>query len=176
MAANIVAGGLSSAARGGSFTDGFRNSAYSSAAAWIFESTVGWAADPKSGETVLGETTYKPNPDGTIPESARWKNVSGINEPLTIGADGKPEFWANVTKQGGFLGNIVNAISGGRAVSQLHDTWWNPVNNAPGTMFGFGFNPVTNVATMLPAAGVTYGALLNSVPYVDHAMIYSGGR
>lgn len=81
-------------------------------------------------------------------------------------------FWANLDKQGGFFGKIVNSLAGGRATSQLHDTWWNPVNGNPGTMFGLGFNAFTNWGTMLPAAGLTYGALMHTIPYVDHAMIY----
>jgi len=37
-------------------------------------------------------------------------------------------------------------------------------------MFGFSFNAATNWGTMLPAAAVTYGSLLNS-PYAGQAVI-----
>ena len=38
------------------------------------------------------------------------------------------------------------------------------------TMFGLGFNAFTNWGTMLPAAAVTYGALLND-PYARQSIM-----
>lgn len=176
FAVNSLTGGVVSEARGGSFGDGLRYAAISSGAAWAFQNVVGWAADPKRGEGLARpDGTYVPNPDGRIPEYARWANVSGRNVELAR-ENGELKFWENLDKQGGFLGKLVNSISGGRAVSQLHDTWWNPVNGNPGSVLGVGFNPLTNWGTMLPAAGLTYGALMHTVPYVDHAIIYGKVR
>jgi len=173
VVANALAGGLSSAARGGDFAEGFRNSAYTSGAAWAFTSVVGWAADSKQGEGLASPNgRYEPNPDGTIPESARWTNVSGFNKELILDESGRPVFWANLGNQGGFISNIVNALPGGRATSQFHDTPLNP----GGALGGVATNPLINWGTMLPAAGLTYGALLNTVPYVDHAIIYGKAR
>ncbi|MBD3813531.1 MAG: hypothetical protein IE917_15100 [Betaproteobacteria bacterium] len=59
-------------------------------------------------------------------------------------------------------GTVINYMPGINATGVLHDTWWNPTNGQPGSMFGFRFNAVTNWGTMLPAAAVTFGALLNN--------------
>lgn len=56
------------------------------------------------------------------------------------------------------------------AISYLHDSWWNDVNGQASTYFGVGFNPVTNLGTMLPAAAITYGALLDNT-YAGQAVV-----
>lgn len=58
----------------------------------------------------------------------------------------------------------------GEIVSDPIYTSWNPVNGQPGSMFGFGFNAVTNWGPMLPAAAITYGALLDKT-YAGQAVV-----
>jgi hypothetical protein len=94
-------------------------------------------------------------------------NVTGRNEALSFDANGKSYFWVNLDKQGGFISNVMNTIPGINATGGLHDTWWNPRNGNPGSMFGFGFNGATNWGTMLPAAAFTGAA-----QYPDVSRVY----
>jgi len=178
LAANSLAGGATSAAQGGSFADGVRNSFATGSAAWLYTNTVyadtaGRAANPMPGRVNPDGTIYEPNfSDGRIPENILANNfdIVGQNKALSITGNGWTDFWTNLDKQGGFIGRTLNYIPGINATGVLHDTWWNSVSGQPGSMFGFGFNAGTNWGTMLPAAAVTYGTLLNS-PYAGQAVI-----
>ena len=179
LAAQSVSGGLASAAQGGSFADGFRNSFATGSAAWLYTSTVyadttGRAANPMPGQRLASpDGTYSALRDGRVPENLITTNLIGLNDPnnpAVFTGNAWSDLWANLGKQGGFPGTIVNYIPGINATGVLHDTWWNPVNGRPGTMFGFGFNAFTNWGTMLPAAAVTYGALLND-PYARQSIM-----
>lgn len=59
-------------------------------------------------------------------------------------------------KQGGALSVVLNQVPGVNATGYLHDTWWNKWATQ-----GIHFNALTNYGTMLPAAAVTYGAILS---------------
>jgi hypothetical protein len=169
-----------SAAQGGSFGDGFRNSFATGSATWLYTSTVyansaGRAANPMPGQGLpSADGTYTPNfSDGRVPENLVMTNLIGLNDrgnPAVFTGNAWTDFWANLGKQGGFPGTVINYIPGINATGVLHDTWWNPVNGQPGSMFGFGFNAVTNWGTMLPAAAITYGALLDKT-YAGQAVV-----
>ena len=165
------AGGALSELQGGQFINGFRNSFGSGSSAWLYVNTVyadptGKAANPMPGDGLANpDGTYPPNfSDGRIPENLLASNVNviGQNSSLVLTGNAWTDFWVNLDKQGGFIGTVANYIPGINATGVLHDTWWNPVNGQPGSMFGFKFNLVTNWGSMLPAAAVTYGALLNN--------------
>lgn len=119
---------------------------------------------------VRSDGTYDPLEDGRIGATDIVRNVVGQNKALDLTGSTWNQFWANLDKQGGFISSVVNYIPGINATGVLHDTWWNPVNGKPGSMFGFGFNAVTNWGTMLPAAAVAYGALLND-PYARQSIM-----
>ena len=63
-------------------------------------------------------------------------------------------FWHDLLNQGGPLGKALNVIPGMNAGAAFHDDIFN--QNYITT-----FNAFTNYGTMLPAAVVTYGSLLD---------------
>jgi hypothetical protein len=141
--ANSLAGGVSSAAQGGSFADGFRNSFATGSASWLYTNTVGWAADPKSGEGLALRGPNDPPPP--------FVNTIGTQDQRLVG-----DFWKDFAKEGGALSNFLNHIPGINAVSKLHDTI--VIQYDPGTMMR---DYIMNAPTMLPAAAVTYASLLD---------------
>ncbi len=64
------------------------------------------------------------------------------------------DFWDDLGKQGGPLSKAANLIPGINATAALHDYWFNRPDHPE-------FITFNNVGTMLPAAAMTYGALLN---------------
>lgn len=58
------------------------------------------------------------------------------------------------------MSRALNYLPGLNAVAQLHDTIFNRLP--------LDFNLLTNVGTMLPAAFLTYGALVDSLPADKH--------
>jgi hypothetical protein len=95
----------------------------------------------------LADGTYDPYALGQ--QAPKNRAVFGVNKPLT------GDFWENFWKQGGFIGKVGNLFPGGNAVAGLHDYWMN-MAAANGT-----FNALTNVATMLPAAALSYAGQLD---------------
>lgn len=148
--------------------EGMKTGLLTSVASITYVRTVGQMANPSPGQGLANpDGTYKPLANGQIPTEylVSNSNIIGDNQPLTFNADGKLNFWDNFTKQGGFISNTVNMLPGINATGALHDTWWNQE-----TFFGFKFNALTNWGTMLPAAAISYGAMLDS-PYTSHARI-----
>lgn len=84
-------------------------------------------------------------------------SIMGLNEPLVNTGNAWNDFWANIGKQGAFPGNVLNyVLPAGNAIGVLHDTGWEPYRQY--------FNAFTNWGTMVPAALVTYGAVLDASP------------
>jgi filamentous hemagglutinin len=84
-------------------------------------------------------------------EGGREGKNFGLNESCTS---------IFVICQGGPISNAMNQIPGANSIATLHDTWMNWFDeNKMG-------NTVTNVGTMLPAAFISYGALLDQFYYL----------
>jgi RHS repeat-associated protein len=158
LAMNSLAGGVTSAAQGGNFGDGFKYAAVGSSlimgatkAADYYKSRVGGPVRMGPGDTLpeafneQGEwgLGYYPPVDGRAP-GVNF-NVIGLNEHLV-----KNDFLRNFFRQAGPLSNTLNYVPGINAVAHLHDWWFNS-NTLP-------FNSIVNVGSMLPAAGITYSA------------------
>ena len=159
-------------------TDGLKSGLVTSLASFTYKSTVGQMANPSPGVGLSNANDTSMQPDGmykvikgllirNIPSDVLENNynIIGLNEiPLVYNSDGTLAFWANLSKQGGFISSVMNAIPGINATAALHDTWWNP-----GKFMGLGFNGATNWGTMLPAAVITYGAMAGS-PYLGNSV------
>jgi RHS repeat-associated protein len=124
--------------------------AVASAASAFYNETVSFKPNPLPGDTLNpgmpDEGVYKWNSLGQPPSGMA---VFGSNVPLT------GDFWADVWKQGGFIGKLGNSLFSGNAIAALHDTWVNQM-----TMSGT-FNQFNNISTMFPALVVTEAALLS---------------
>ena len=156
VGAKAAASGLMARVQGG---DGLRALGVQIAtgtSAELFRATVGWSASPGSGENRICEAEecadisksnfYK----GTsIPQNFKNVNVIGLNISL---ADSDYIFFA----QSGPLSRVLNFIPGMNATAQFHDSIFLPRPDS--------FNIFSNITTMLPAASISYGALLDTVP------------
>ena len=153
VTANSLAGGVNSELQGGKFADGAKASFVTSTASWGYEKSVGWAADPNPGKTIPGETTYDP---WQCSSGCYNKNVSGVNtieghDYAFCQANDCSKMTPGALEQGGWVGNLVNAATGGAAVSHLHDYWGNNMSVSA-------FN-VLNWPLMVPATAISYLAL-----------------
>lgn len=167
---NGVIGGVSAELQGGSFGDGFKFSfglsAVTTAARYTYNSIAGYDVSIKPGDGLASpKGNYEFTKDGLIPlnSAGNMPGIMGLNEPLVNTGNTWNDFWTNFGKQGSFPGTILNYIlPAGNAIGVLHDSGWGP-NPAY-------FNTFTNWGTMLPAAALTYGALLNNT-YLMQAVI-----
>lgn len=107
------------------------------AAAWGYESMVGWAADPNPGTNDPDHTTY---PEGTKPP--KDMNTFGNND---VQPDGSIGTW----DQGGTGSRAFNQVPGANAVSKVHDIVTDVFTS-----------PLSNAVTVLPSMALTYMALL----------------
>lgn len=158
VGAQSLAGGISSAAQGGSFADGAKFNFATSASRYLYNSLAKYDVNIKPGDGLASPTgNYKfDEASGRIPLNAEGNmpSIMGLNEPLVNTGNAWNDFWANMGKQGAFPGTVLNyVLPVGNGIGVLHDTGWRP--------YGAYFNPVTNWGTMLPAALVTYGAVLD---------------
>lgn len=87
----------------------------------------------------------------------------GLNERLS---DKGSSFF----RQSGPLSRALNVIPGMNAVAQFHDTLFRPE-----ALGGMAFTTWNNVSTMLPAATIAYGAILDRLP-IDHSRCPSCAR
>jgi hypothetical protein len=159
LAANSLAGGVTSAAQGGSFADGAKFSFATSASRYLYNSLAKYDVNIKPGDGLASPTGDYEFVDGKIPLNAvgNMPSIMGLNEKLVNTGNGWSDFWANIGKQGAFPGNVLNyALPAGNAIGVLHDTGWEPHRAY--------FNAFTNWGTMVPAALVTYGAVLDASP------------
>ena len=156
--ANGVIGGISAEAQGGSFRDGFIYSAAASAAREFYISFTGRDPTFQRGENrndsinipceKAGSNCFEFDPiTGHVPNSFGNGNAIGLDKPLTGG------FWADFGKQSGPLSRGLNLMPGMNSLAIFHDTIFGPN--------GISFTVYSNVGTMLPAAFITYGALLS---------------
>ena len=158
VAAKVGASAALARLQGGSFADAAWYSLKTNLALESFRGFVGWEPSLRSGQDqapgvtyecgVIGSNCYVLGTDRGIPLAWKDTDVIGLNQPL----NGVNDFF----KQGGPLGRFLNQLPGLNAVAQLHDTIFN--------RWGWDLNLLTNVGTMLPAAFLTYGALVDSLP------------
>ncbi|MEQ1837327.1 MAG: hypothetical protein ABL858_03145 [Candidatus Nitrotoga sp.] len=107
------------------------------AAAWGYESMVGYGADPNPGTNDPDHTTY---PEETKPP--KDMNTIGNNK---VQLDGSVATW----DQGGKGSRFLNRFPGANAVSKVHDI----VTDVFTSSF-------SNAVTVLPSMALTYMALL----------------
>jgi RHS repeat-associated protein len=151
VAASGVVGGVSAKLQGGSFEKGFMMSAASTAANMGYKEMVGRDINPGPGENRPGDPFYAPDAD--TGQQLPWdenRNVVGFNE-------GNPD---RAFAQGGWGSRALNLVPGINATAGLHDYWFNMPDHPEFTTFN-------NVATMLPAAAVTYGGMMEGAPAVS---------
>jgi hypothetical protein len=138
-----VGGGLSSA-MGGNFSSGFNSGFILSAASGVYTSFVGTDATVMPGENMpMKNNNYDFTFNGKVPSDWWTRNGIGFNK--------EDEFWSGA--QSGFVSRALNLIPGMNAIALFHDTLFPPE--------GLPFNSFTNYPTMVLAAGVTCGAMLD---------------
>ncbi len=145
VAANATVGGVTTKLQGGSFEDGFKYSGLSAGASEAYKYVVGYAANPLPGEQIPSGKYY-PDSEGQLLAPAGY-DVFGTNQKLS------GNFFGDFLKQGGTLSRIANLFPGANALAAFHDDIFNQGYVA-------NFNTFTNIGTMLPAAAITYTALL----------------
>lgn len=150
IAANSLAGGASSAAQGGDFKDGFKNSAIGSAFRYVYNSIVRYDVDMGPG----GKAVDKPNPLD-MP-------VKGANN---FGKAGKvdPESWFG---EGGMLSRVANQIPSINAISGMHDVFQVKLQEWGGVWT----RNIFNVPGMPLAAGMTWMGMRDT-PYLKYDTI-----
>ena len=143
-----AAGGVVAELGGGKFANGAQTAAFlqaSTEAAGYYKEQVGDDADIRSGENGHPEgPTYKPLPNGKQPLISKLWNVIGNNDKTSF------------CSQQSFCSKTLNLIPGINAVARLHDFWFNERVNGNLVLEQAAF---MNIATMLPAAAISYGAI-----------------
>ncbi|TAJ17834.1 MAG: RHS repeat-associated core domain-containing protein [Rugosibacter sp.] len=145
LGANALAGGISAKIYGTDFATGFTNSFVTGAARWAY-SSVGYDTNPMPGENrpnATGDATY----DFDVNTGRQFSDSIGNN---VVGGNNLVDF----CKQQSICSKILNLIPGINATAGLHDHWF----NIPGAPHQTAF---INWGTMLPAAAITYSALIN---------------
>ena len=147
---NGFVGGVSAELQGGKFIDGFAFSALSKSASLVYENIAGSPVKLEPGQDCAPGCVYW----GMAPLD---KSVFGNNNELT------GNFWTDFSTQGGKSMMFVDRfLPLGHAISIFHDSIFNKDLLSQSAF--------TNYATMLPAAGLTYTALLQGAPSVQLAV------
>jgi RHS repeat-associated protein len=155
--ADGVIGGSATSLTGGSFKQGFVLAGAFTLANSVYQHYTDHGPGWGPGEDRPGlyadkgapdSNWYEPAPDYSVPRSFWDVNTFGFNRWLT--GDGS---LSDCFTQSGACSQIFDKVPGLQGVSQLHDSWMNFfVGNSIGGL---------NFPTMLPAAAITYGALLD---------------
>ncbi|MFZ5594909.1 MAG: hypothetical protein ACOY4D_11755 [Pseudomonadota bacterium] len=156
VAANSVAGGVSSELQGGRFGDGFLTSGVMSGARYAYNSLVGYDATWAAGENREGRTDYIPSDSGRLKLQDIGRNIIGFNENYE--PNNSCIFCANSFRQGSPLSRALNVIPGGNAIAGLDDY----INNVAPTRLGE--SAWFKLVTIPTAVGVTIPALFDRVP------------
>jgi RHS repeat-associated protein len=148
-------GGAFSVVQGGTFWRGFALSAGSEAARMTYTASLNTEA-ANCNTCKDGEALWDTGGDaGVKGDGVAVSNRFNNNVGLKVLPGENIGFWS----EGGEVSNFANGIPGINSTAVLHDIW----NPAGAT----GWNTVQSVATMIPAAAVTYGGLLNGNPMVQ---------
>ena len=146
ITAAAIVGGTASKLSGGKFANGASTAAYLQLfveTSDYYKRSVGQEADIRPGENRLGQTIYKPDEIGRQPRGTERMNVVGNND-LT-----------SACRQGSRCSKALNALPGINATARLHDYWFNAPDGLTQTR-------VMNVGTMLPAAAISYSAIVGN--------------
>lgn len=157
MSANSLIGGAMARVQGGDFVTGMGYMFATQAAAWGYESMVGWAADPNPGVTDPNNNVYDPE---KCPAGYQRTNVSGINR--ATGPGGTPTTW----EQGGAGSRFLNGTPRGAAVSHLDDLFNNSVPQSLGDSGWF------KAVTIPTALLVTVPALMPAPLTVELSVLH----
>ena len=157
---SAIVGGTTSEITGGKFANGAATAAFVqllSEASSYYEGEVGRKADATPGENKPGKTDYSFDADGRQLPDSQDQNVVGLNKPMS------GDYWEDFTKQGGPISKALNAVPTVNATAGLHDYWFNKPN-------ALNFK-IWNVPTMLPAAGISIGAVFGNYTRGNEALI-----
>ncbi|MHB8474523.1 MAG: toxin TcdB middle/N-terminal domain-containing protein, partial [Gammaproteobacteria bacterium] len=148
VVASAVVGGTTSSLGGRKFANGADTFGFLrlfGEADSYYQRNVGHAPSALPGENRPGQTTYEPDPlTGRQPPGTEQMNIVGNNDLTSF------------CRQGSTCSKILNVVPGINATSGLHDYWF----NVPGHP---AFTLTNNVGTMLPAAGISYGAVIGNL-------------
>ena len=122
----------------------------STASRYTYQSLVGYDATFAPGGPAVKNCYWCPPIEGR----------NNFGERLDEDQTSPPGFW----QEGGSLSNFANAIPGINGVAGLHDVFQNRLGDLRD-------NQLLNVGGMVPAAAMTYGALLDRT-----GTYYSRGR
>jgi hypothetical protein len=148
-----MGGGVSSKIMGGNFADGFKVALLTAAAAYVYNSTVGYEA-PKNGAYKLAGEKGTYNEILGVPKDINI-NVFGTNTSKLSG-----NFFNDFFKQGGALSNTAQHVFGMNAISRLHDSyqlWFDKIAGVSDSWT----RTILNVPAMVPAAVISYAALMS---------------
>lgn len=154
VGATTLAGGGLSAAEGGDWKTGALFAFGFSTAAYAYNSAVRYG------------TVWNPGGDAV---NKKWDTypVEGANNIGTQGGPVDPDGWFN---EGGRVSRFANYIPGVNAVSGLHDVFQVTLDRWGGDWA----RNILNVPGMIPAAGITYGALMTDMQAVYSTMSARG--
>jgi hypothetical protein len=147
VVARAAAGGVVKELGGGKFKDGFTLAGVAAGARHLYNSVVAFDVDPRPGGPAVEKTLNQ-------------RPVAGANN---IGIQGEPPdpSWFDKNginwREGSGINRLLNRVPGVNAVAGLHDTFQTNMD----TVFFQGARDVFNVPGMLPAAAITYTALLD---------------
>jgi len=162
VAANSVAGGVSSVINGGKFGDGFLTSALNSGARYLYNTMAGYDVNAAPGENRSGDDkarqVYEPDENGRLATSDRSMNLVGLNKEF----DGS---WLDSLKQGGVFTRVLNMVPGVNAIGSLDDYWQNNLNN-------YYLLPITIPGAVL----ITVPAILDRVPVYQRVYPFTRRR
>ena len=140
VALHGFAGGGVSELAGGSFQDGFMFAAVPAASRFLYNEWVNYDATWKSGGNVAPKDRLSPP-------------VKGANN---VGGQGVPDYWA---REGSPISQFGNRIPGVNAVAGMHDIFQINLEIHGGRFGGF-YRSAFNVPGMIPAAAMSYTALM----------------
>ena len=152
VGANAVGGGIASEVTGGRFKDGFKMAGLTSGMRYVYNNTVGFDIDARSGKGAVykdgdGHPIQGRNNAGLFNKANRVNPVGSIVE--------NPTFW----QEGGTVSQWINNTPLGNAVLGLHDSIFTQQG------LGLPFNNWINLPTVPLAIGVT------GIGYLDHHYI-----
>ncbi|KXJ11728.1 tRNA(Glu)-specific nuclease WapA [Exaiptasia diaphana] len=139
VAAQAIGGGVASTFSGGEFEDGFFLAGATASANYLYNTAVHY--EP---------TWYSGGP--AQPKTPNQMPIEGANNIGIQGNTIDPTGWLN---EGGRVSRFLNEIPGVNAVAGLHDSFQVGMDSLSGA------RDMLNVPGMFPAAGITYGALID---------------
>ncbi|KAK3696720.1 hypothetical protein QZH41_013079, partial [Actinostola sp. cb2023] len=142
VATQAIGGGTATELSGGKFKDGFLMAGITASAHYLYHSVVNYEPEWKSGG----------------PAQAKGQSTMPIKGANNIGTQGHktidPSGWFN---EGGRISRFLNKVPGVNSVAGMHDVFQVRLDGA----FFPGARDILNVPGMIPAAAISYIALLD---------------